>query len=198
MWLFSLSTSTSGTGQWAWGAGVKQDPQSAPSFTAIPAGCAKSGFQSRNLHQLWEGERERQDAARELILHPKHSGQPLQRVTSDTTCLSWWQWQEEPGDTFAMGSSQGTAALAVQPDPEPGTAWQNGNCIQAVREPRAVCRMTQSSLHSAVAWPKCQAGTCASSCLVASCPQALLSRMVATKCPQLPSLCPTQLWHTGK
>lgn len=44
---------------------------------------------------------------------------PLQRVT---TCLSWWQWQEEPGDTFAVGSSQGTAALSVQPDPEPGTS----------------------------------------------------------------------------
>lgn len=148
------------------GAGVKQDPQSAPSFPAIPAGCghAKSGFLSCNLHQLWEGERERQDAARKLSLHPKHSGQPLQRVTSDTTCLSWWQWQEEPGDTFAVGSSQGTAALAVQPDPEPGTAWQNENCIQAVREPRAVCRMTQSFPHSAGAWPKRQAGPCASSC----------------------------------
>lgn len=78
MWLFSLSTNTRITVQWAWGAGVKQDPQSAPSSTAIPAGCgyAKSAFLSCNLHQLWEGERERQDAASELSLHPKHAAQP--------------------------------------------------------------------------------------------------------------------------
>lgn len=44
---------------------------------------------------------------------------PLQRGTADTTCLSWWQWQwqEEPGDTFAVGSSQGTAALTVHQAP---------------------------------------------------------------------------------
>lgn len=78
------------------------------------------------------------------------------------------------------------------------TAWQNENSIQAAKEPRVMCRMTQTFPHSAVAGPKRQAGTCASSCPVATCPRALLSRMTATKCPQLPSLCPTQLWHMGK
>lgn len=78
------------------------------------------------------------------------------------------------------------------------TAWQSENSIQAGREPCVMCWMTQTFPHSAVAWPKYQAGTCASSCLVATCPQALLSRMAATKCPQLQSPCPTQLWHTGE
>lgn len=46
-----------------------------------------------------------------------------------------------------------------------------------------MCRMTQTFPHSAVAWPKRQAGTCASSCPVATCPRALLSRMTVPTAP---------------
>lgn len=65
-------------------------------------------------------------------------------------------------------------------------AWQNENCIQAGRcdvqddsdLPPFCCHMAQMAGRDL-----CQ--------LVATCPQALLSRMTATKCPQLLSLCPT-------
>lgn len=197
MCFFSLSTSTSGTVQWAWGAGVKQDPPKCPQFHSHPCSDARSGFLSCNLHQLWEGEGERWDAARELSLHPKHSSQPLQRVSSDILVCLGGSGRRSPGTLLQWVLPRALQLPPCSQTQSQATAWQNEDSMQAVREPRVVCRMTQTFPHPAVPRPKRQAGTCASSCLVATCPQALLSRMMATKCPQLPSLCPTQLWHMG-
>lgn len=153
MWLFPPTV------QWAWGAGVKQDPQSAPSFTAMPAGCAcaTAGFLSINLHQLWQGERERQDAAMELSLHPKHSGQPPSEGhrLSFLVAVAGGAWGHFCSGFFPGHCSSLCAA-------RPRARHQLGKMKTASRQGGVMCRMTQTSPHSAVTWPKWQAGTCAS------------------------------------
>lgn len=69
----------------------------------------------------------------------------LRRVTSDTNCLPWRQWQEDPGDTFAEESVPGHCSYCYAAGPSTRlTARQNDKSIQPVTEPHVMRRMTQT------------------------------------------------------